>query len=130
MKFDLNGHEISIRRAPKSESRTVLAVYIGGSIKAEWSKNVAELDPTDEFMNKVVKQVWFHRFLAQYNARELAALEKQKKKLGVRRFKEIWGDGDLKKQGLHYLRPYFGSSPALVRQFKKIDGLTLITALE
>lgn len=127
MKFDLNGHEISIRRARKSESRTVLEVFIDGVIKGEWMQNVAKLDPADEFMNQVVKQVWFHKFYARFKAKDLAELDKYKKAVGVRRFKAQWGAGDLKKQGWYYLVSYFGSAATLVRQFKKIDGLTLIT---
>ena len=130
MKFDLNGHEIYIRRARKSESKTVLEVFIDGAIKGEWMKDVAKLDPADEFMNQVVKQVWFHKFFARFKAKELAQLEKYKKAVGVRRFKAQWGDGDLKKQGWHYLQPHFGTAATLVRQFKKIDGLTLITHVE
>jgi hypothetical protein len=130
MKFDLNGHEISIHRARKSESRTVLEVFIDGVIKGEWMQNVDKLDPADEFMNQVVKQVWFHKFFARFKAKELAQLEKYKKAVGVRRFKAQWGDGDLKKQGWHYLMSHFGSAATLVRQFKKIEGLTLITTLE
>lgn len=130
MKFGLNGHEIYIRRARKSESKTVLEVFIDGAIKGEWMQDVAKLDPADEFMNQVVKQVWFHKFFARFKAKELAQLEKYKKAVGVRRFKAKWGDGDLKKQGWHYLQPHFGTAATLVRQFKKIDGLTLITPLE
>lgn len=130
MKFDLNGHEISIRRARKSESRTVLGVFINGEVKGKWAQNVAELDPADEFMNQVVKQVWFHKFHARFKAKDLAQLEKYKKAVGVRRFKARFGDEDPKKQGWHYLMPHFGTAATLVRQFKKIDGLTLITTLE
>lgn len=130
MKFDLNGHEISIRRARKSESRTVLEVFIDGVIKGEWVQNVDKLDPADEFMNQIVKQVWFHKFFARFKAKEIAQLEKYKKLVGVKRFKAEWGEGDLKKQGCYYLMSHFGSAATLVRQFKKIDGLTLITTLE
>lgn len=130
MKFDLNGHEISIRRARKSESQTVLEVFIDGVIQGEWMQDVAKLDPADEFMNKVVKQVWFHKFYPRFKAKELAELNKYKKAIGVRRFKAQWGSDDLKKQGWHYLVSHFGSAATLVRQFKKIDGLTLITTLE
>ncbi|MGY3910768.1 hypothetical protein ACW5XW_02825 [Aeromonas piscicola] len=130
MKFDLHGHEIQIRRARKSESRTVLEVFIDGAIKGEWVQSVDKLDPADQFINQVVKQVWFHKFFAQYSAKQIAQLEKYKKQIGIKRFKAQWGDGDLKKQGCYYLMSHFGSAATLVRQFKKIEGLTLITPLE
>ena len=128
MEFSLKGHSITIQRTRKTESTTVLAVYIDNTISGKWMKLIDEIDPADEFMNQVVKQVWFHRFKAMYSGKQLAAMEKFKRGIGVKRFKEMYGD-DPKSEGITFLRPMFGSAAVLVRQFKKIEGLTLVTDL-
>ncbi|MGY3895839.1 hypothetical protein [Aeromonas enterica] len=87
-----------------------------------------EFDPADEFMNKVVKQVFFHKFKAMYSRKQLETMAKHKRRLGAKRMKEMFGEAP-EKAGWTYLAPYFGSSTALVRQFKKIDGLELVSEL-
>jgi len=129
VKFKLHGHEIYITRARKSESTTVLAVYIDEVIKSEWAKELSEIDPADEFMNQVVKQVFFHKFKAMYSKKQLETMAKHKRRLGAKRMKEMFGEAP-EKAGWTYLIPYFGSSTALVRQFKKIDGLELVSELK
>jgi hypothetical protein len=129
VKFKLHGHEIYITRARKSESTTVLAVYIDGEIKGAWMKVIEDIDPADEFMNQVVKQVFFHKFKARYSKKELETMAKHKRRLGAKRMKEMFGEAP-EKAGWTYLAPYFGSSAALVRQFKKIDGLELVSELK
>lgn len=129
VKFKLHGHEIYITRARKSESTTVLAVYIDEVIKSEWAKELSEIDPADEFMNQVVKQVFFHKFKAMYSKKQIETMAKHKRRLGTKRMKEMFGEAP-EKAGWTYLIPYFGSSTALVRQFKKIDGLELVSELK
>lgn len=127
--FKLHGHEITIRRCRKSESTTVLGVYIDGEIKGAWMKQLDEIDPADEFMNKVAKQVFFHKFKAMYSKKQLETMAKHKRRLGVKRMKEMFGEAP-EKAGWTYLVPYFCSSTALVRQFKKIEGLELVSELK
>lgn len=127
--FKLHGHEILITRERKSESSTVLAVYIDGVMKGIWMQELSKIDPSDEFMNKVVKQVHFHRFKACYSKKKLEEIAKWKRKYGAKETKEIWGDQP-EKSGWTYLVPFFGSSTSLVRQFKKIDGLELVSELK
>jgi hypothetical protein len=129
VKFKLHGHEIYITRARKSESTTVLAVYVDGFLKGEWSKFLIDIDPKDEFMNKVIKQVFFHKFRAKWNKKQLEGIAKYKRRFGAKSAKEAYGDNP-EKDGWTYLLPYFGSSTALVRQFKKIDGLELVSELK
>ncbi len=129
VKFKLHGHEIYITRARKSESTTVLAVYIDEVIKSELAKELSEIDPADEFMNQVVKQVFFHKFKAMYSKKQLETMAKNKRRFGAKRMKEMFG-ATPEKAGWTYLMPYFGSSTALVRQFKKIDGLELVSELK
>ncbi|HDO1327608.1 TPA: hypothetical protein P2Q98_000221 [Aeromonas veronii] len=129
LNFKLHGHEITIRRCRKSESTTVLGVYIDGEIKGAWMKQLDEIDPADEFMNKVAKQVFFHKFKAMYSKKELETMAKHKRRLGAKRIKEMFGEAP-EKAGWTYLVPYFASSTALVRQFKKIEGLELVSELK
>lgn len=129
VKFKLHGHEIAISRCRKSESTTVLGVYIDGVIEGKWIKQVSEIDPVDEFMNQVVKQVYLHKFKAMYSKKQLETMAKHKRRLGAKRMKEMFGEAP-EKAGWTYLVPYFGSSAALVRQFKKIEGLELVSELE
>lgn len=129
VKFKLHGHEIYITRERKSESTTVLAVYIDGAIKGAWMKELAEIDPADEFMNKVVKQVHFHKFKARWNKKELDRIAKFKRSFGVKEARRVFGS-EPEKAGWTYLFPHFGSSASLVRQFKKIEGLELVSELK
>ncbi|MGL5007352.1 MAG: hypothetical protein ACRC53_08320 [Plesiomonas sp.] len=130
LEFSLNGHAITIQRVRKSENTTALAVYIDHKIKGDWVGRIDEISPDDAFINCVVKQVWHHRFVASYNRKEIQQLEKVKKRIGVKRFKELYSTTDPKTLGFTYLTPYFGSAAVLMRQFKKIDGLQLVTELQ
>lgn len=129
VKFKLHGHEIYITRERKSESTTVLAVYIDGAIKGTWMKVLEDIDPADEFMNKVVKQVFCHKFHKRYSKKDLENYSKAKRQCGAKFANELYGK-DPEKQGTAYLFPAFGSSTALVRQFKKIEGLELVSELK
>ena len=129
VKFKLHGHEICVQRERKSESTTVLAVYIDGTMKGVWFKELSDIDPADEFMSKVVKQVYCHKFKARYTKKALEEQAKFKRKWGAKEAKEIWGDNP-EKAGHTYLFPAFGSSTAVVRQFKKIEGLELVSELK
>lgn len=129
VKFKLHGHEIDITRCRKSESTTVLGVYIDGVMKSEWFKELKDIDSSDEFMNKVVKQVFFHKFKAMYNKKQLEEIAKYKRRFGAKRVKEVFGDTP-EKAGWTYLVPYFGSSALLIRQFKKIEGLEPVSELK
>lgn len=129
VKFKLHGHEIAISRCRKSESTTVLGVYVDGVIEGKWMKEISEIDPADDFMNKVAKQVFFHKFKAMYSKKQLETMAKNKRRFGAKRMKEMFGETP-EKAGWTYLMPYFGSSAALVRQFKKIEGLELVSELK
>lgn len=129
MLFDLNGHKISVTRERKSESTTVLSVYIDGYIKGSWMKVLENIDPEDEFMNKVVKQVFCHKFQKRYGKKQLEEYARCKRQCGAKFANELYGK-DPEKQGTTYLFPAFGSSAALVRQFKKIEGLELESNLK
>lgn len=129
VKFKLHCHEIYITRERKSESTTVLAVYIDGVIKGTWMKSLEDIDPADEFMNKVVKQVFCHKFHKRYGKKDLENYAKAKRQCGTKFANGLYGK-DPEKQGRTYLFPYFGSSTALVRQFKKIEGLELVSELK
>lgn len=129
MEFSLNGHAIKIQRERKNESTTVLSVYIDGFIKGEWAKSLEKIDADDAFMNGVVKRVWAHSFIKRFNKKALENYAKAKRQCGAKFAHDLYGK-DPEKQGVTILLPSFGSSTTLVRQYKKIEGLTLVTELK
>ncbi len=129
VEFSLNGHSIRISRERKSESTTCLAVYIDNYVKGSWMVQVDKVDPNDVFMTGVVSRVWHHKFYPRYTKKQLESIEKDKRKFGAKFVKEVYGTQP-EKTGFTQLLPYFGSSAALVSQYKKIDGLQLVTVLK
>lgn len=129
MEFSLNGHAITITRERKSESTTCLAVYIDTIISGKWMVQVDKVDPNDVFMTGVVSRVWQHKFYPRYTKKKLESIEKHKRKFGAKFVKEVYGTQP-EKAGFTQLQPHFGSSAALVSQYKKIDGLQLVTVLK
>lgn len=129
VEFKLAGHSIQVCRRQKTESTTVLAVYIDNTIEGKWCVGLDEIPAEDAFMNEVVKRVWFTKTKCAYSKKRLDEMEKLKRKIGVRRFKELVGE-DPKSKVYSWLMPSFGSSTVLVRQFKKIEGLELVTELK
>lgn len=121
--FKFKGYLLQINRVRISESKTALAVYIDGRIDTRWG--FAHLDwvkSTEEFKSEIpsiLTEVWKIRNSSLYSAKEIKAAEK------------VWGKRECKKMG--YYKKFFDYSPifskasVLVRQFKKLDGLELIT---
>jgi len=109
--FELGGRRISVSRERKSESTTCLVVYIDGVIRgAAGMKSSEHFDPLTE-------KVWRRKEVRLYSRREAAHI---RKKFGVRKAKEFFGDLD---KSTEYLEPVFPSAKVMVSQFKKIDGL-------
>lgn len=129
VEFSLNGHSILIKRERKTESTTCLAVYIDGYIRGVWMNRPEDISQDDAFMAGVVSRVWMHKFTPRWSKKELQEIEKSKRKFGAKFIKEVYG-AEPEKAGITMLTPYFGSSAALVRQFKKIEGLQLVTELK
>lgn len=112
--FTFDGREISIQRERKNESTTLLAVYIDGYIKGQWSL------PDREGFDPIVEKVWCKKTSRLYSPQKKKKLEK---KFGKRRLREILPNVDAEN---FYYSPHFGSSRTLVGQYKKLDGLQVV----
>lgn len=109
--FELDGRRISVNRVRRSESITCLAVYIDGVIRpAAGMKDSEHFDPLTE-------KVWRKKEVRLYSRAKAAQI---RKKFGVRKSKEFFGDLD---KANEYLESVFPSAKVLVGQLKKIDGL-------
>ena len=112
--FKLADDEINIRRVSTGEGKFELCVYINNELQGKWYS-------TDSERPKCIKSVWKQRTKAKYKAKSIKDIEK------------IWGKRASKKDypDLHdkivWQQPLFPKASVLVRQFKKIDGLELIT---
>ena len=113
IEFKLKDDVISVHRVQSGEGKTELGVYINHEIKGTWY-----LD--DKERPACITDVWCEKSKAIYKAKDIKEIEK------------ILGKRAAKKQfpKLHermvYWVPYFSKASVVVRQFKKIDGLTLI----
>ena len=111
--FKLGDHEISIQRVRKSESTTVLAVYIDGYIKGEWHTK-------EETRPDCLEQVWRKRYISIYKQADIKQIIKI---FGKREAKKRYPNLNEKKE---FLDCYFTTAKSLVRQFKRIKGIELI----
>lgn len=112
--FQLNQHKIDVRRVRLSESKTALAVYINDVIQPGqgWSNS--------KVYNPLTEQVWRKRSKAVYSPAKKAEIEKN---LGKRRARAVFSNLD---ETIEWYDPTFTTAASLVRQFKKVAGLTLI----
>lgn len=111
--FKLGEHEISIQRVRKSESTTILAVYIDGYIKGEWFTK-------QETQPSCLKLVWRKRAISIYKQAEIKKLIQI---FGKREVKKRYPNLYKKKE---YLDCYFTTAKSLVRQFKRIKDIQLM----
>ncbi len=116
MKFEYKGFELAVQRQRHSESKTALVVYINGEIKGGWSLTEDDCEDRPE----ILKDVWKLTTKAKYKAE---FIKKINKIFGKRRAKKDYPD--LHERHEYYL-PYFAKASVLVRQFKKLEGITLI----
>jgi len=112
-KFKIGDDIIHVQRQKESESKTVLAVFINGTICMGFANE------TNADFKPVSHQVWKLKSVRLYSKQKL---ELAKKKLGVRLFNEFYPKDQRDKQS-HYWLPYFSSSKTLIAQFKKIQGI-------
>ena len=112
-KFKSGNDVIHVQRQKESESKTVRAVFINGTICLAFANEKhADFKP-------ISHQVWKKKVVRLYSKQKL---ELAKKQLGVRLFNEMYPKDQRDKQH-HYWFPYFSSSKTLIAQFKKIEGI-------
>lgn len=111
--FQYQDTEIGIRRVSAGEGKTKLAVFLDSEIRSGWGL------PNSDVFNPLVVLFWSKRQKSHYSPTKVKKLEK------------IWGKRRAKKEipNLHdkftWYWPYFSKASVLVRQFKRIEGLTL-----
>ena len=112
--FKLADDEINIRRVSTGEGKFQLCVYINNELEGKWFLGENERP-------ECIPLVWKQRTKAKYSAKFIKQVEK------------TWGKRAAKKDYPHlhekhvYHDMLFPKASVLVRQYKKIDGLELIT---
>jgi hypothetical protein len=114
VKFQYGEHVLNVARVRTGEAKHELMVYVDGTIKGVWHM------PDHEDFLPIIKDVWHIRKKAVYSPQKKAKLIKD---FGKKRVKEFLPDLD--KIDIYY-SPDFTTAKSLVRQYKKLEGLTLI----
>ena len=113
IKFQHQDTEVCVIRVDAGEGRTKLVVYLNDQICAGWGW------PNCDAFNPLVELFWSKRLTSIYKPKKIKELEKIFGKRGAK--KEI---PNLHKK-ITWYHPYFSKASVLVRQFKRIEGLTL-----
>lgn len=113
IKFCHHGTDIEVTRVSAGEGKTELAVYLDGKIGGGWGF------PDSEHFNPLCELFWHQRNKSYYTPKQIKVWEKALGKRGAKK--------TLPKlhQKLTYYMPYFSKASVLVRQFKRVDGLTV-----
>jgi hypothetical protein len=119
--FMYKGHKVSVNRVRESESKTCLQVYIDGLIKGEWVSFSAENCISDK-APVILADVWCKKTKSKYSPSIKAKLTKI---YGKRNVKKV--HPDLEEKWFFYT-PNFSKASVLCRQFKKLEGITLVKA--
>lgn len=105
VRFRYKEHLLTVR-VVKVKRSLELCVYVDGEIKGEWANTTHALRP-------YLEEVWCRKAKYRFNA-------KQRKE-----YKGLMSKKELNKKFVVFL-PTFTSPTALVRQYKKLDGLELV----
>ena len=115
VEFTLNDKKISVHKQQISETKLAWMVYIDGKVNLGWGY------PSEKNYDPLMEQLWHKKTRSLYKEAEK---KKIKKIWGVRRAKKEFPELEKK---YSWYQPYFNSINVLERQFKKIDGLELIS---
>ncbi|WP_115720173.1 hypothetical protein [Gallaecimonas mangrovi] len=115
VEFKNGDTKITIRRTNVAEGRTALAVYVDGYIRGAWTF------PNGKEFRDDIPLYWRKRTSAAFSPKRKANIIKR---LGKRLAQKTFGDLD--KVLVHY-DPLFNTAKTLVSQYKKIDGLELVS---
>ncbi len=113
-KLTLGNREITLQKRMISENKLGLLVYIDGTIQQGMGW------PDSKHHDPIVKQVWRARSRSYYTAKQQKDLIKS---YGKRQVKKLIPN--LEDQFTWY-EPMFLTFKSLQRQYKRIDGLTLV----
>jgi hypothetical protein len=124
VKFRYKGHELTVQKSFRSENQMALYVYIDGIFKGDWAfldyptGNEARSDR--EPPPAIIRDVWRKQTKALYSPQRK---QKMIKAVGKRRAYEMLPKLD-EKRILYW--PDFPKAKTLVRQFRKLEGITLV----
>ncbi|MCY0966155.1 hypothetical protein [Parathalassolituus penaei] len=113
--LELDGNRLTIERRHMTENRTALCVFINGSIRigSGW--------PDSDHFSSLTEKVWRKRSKALYGPAKIKQLEKE---LGKRGARQVFSKLD---KTIEWFDPTFNTAASLVRQFKRLQGLTLVS---
>lgn len=114
VKFTLGEHTVDIQKQRVRENQDALIVFIDGIWKGSW------LEGKDPVYGPLVQQLWRKRESAVWKPQQKARIIKE---FGKRGAKEHFPSLDAKTV---MYTPDFTTAASLVRQFKKVKGLTLV----
>lgn len=112
VQFKYQDTVISVTRERDGESRSVLTVYFDGKICGGWANEKSEN------YNPITRLFWCEKKKRLYPAKRATQIEKE---FGKRRAKEYFPK---LYDSVSFWLPFFTASASLIRQFKKVDGLT------
>ncbi|ENS5448866.1 TPA: hypothetical protein ACGW2D_003924 [Morganella morganii] len=113
IKFQYQNTEITVTRVSVSEGRTKLAVWFNGKIGGAWGL------PDNKNFNPLCALFWHKRTKSLYPPKRIREMQKA---VGKRAAKSVIPNPDAK---FTYYMPYFSKASVLVRQFRRIEGLTV-----
>ncbi|MDO6497350.1 hypothetical protein [Photobacterium sanguinicancri] len=120
IKMDYKGHGLHICRVKLSENKTALAVYIDGVINQSWGGIDSGIVEAPDNTPVIVKDVWKKSSKARYSPKQIKSLEKV---YGKRKAKQQYPDLHARWE---FFVPTFSKASVLCRQFKNLEGLTLL----
>ncbi|MGA5655240.1 hypothetical protein [Rahnella contaminans] len=115
VEFTLNGQSIKMYKHFIAENKTGILVFIDGVQNQGWGM------PDHESFNPLVKQIW-RKKTYRPGASFARKMSKQKGGKAWLKRKENAYLFEVKE----YYLPYFDTAAAVVRQYKKIEGLELV----
>ncbi|EGR0412032.1 hypothetical protein FG168_11805 [Vibrio cholerae] len=118
--FAYKGHELTVNRVRVSESKTCLQVYVDGLIKGEWVSFNGDNCLSDK-APVILPDVWCKKTKAKYSAKFKVRMTKIYGKRGV---KKACPDLD---ESLVFYVPNFSKASVVCRQYKKLDGIELVS---
>jgi hypothetical protein len=117
-KFQLGETLLSVSKTFVEKNKLGLVVYIDGVIQPSQGIQSSSL------FNPLTSQVWCKRTKHLYSP---AKKQKLINEYGKRRIKQYFPDLD---KTYSYFSPLFTSEKTLIRQFKKLDGLSVVAESE
>ncbi|EJL6309028.1 hypothetical protein NMR52_001278 [Vibrio cholerae] len=119
--FAYKGHELTVSRVSVSESKTCLQVYIDGFIKGEWVSFNGDNCLSDK-APVILPDVWCKKTKAKHTSKFKQDIIRI---FGKREAKKRYPDFD---DSWCFYVPHFSKASVLCRQYKKLEGIELVSA--